>query len=168
MLASVLKYIRYRGTHVLTCPENHNPVAVRVDLLSSDPRPMLKTCSRWPEKEGCDQACVSQLEHSPEKTLVQAIASDWYIGKDCVFCQQPIGDIVWHERPPALRAGDGSTREWKDVRPQDLPVVLASHQPVCWRCHVTESFRHDHPQWVIERRHLTEELKALQPSASVY
>ncbi|HSP16835.1 MAG TPA: hypothetical protein VLV78_18965 [Thermoanaerobaculia bacterium] len=168
MASLVGKWWRYRGTRVITCPENHQPAAVRVALFSGDPRTTLKTCSRWPEKEGCDQACVAELEQSPEKCLVQAIASDWYTGKRCIYCQELIGDIVWHERPPALRAEDGSMREWKDVAPQDLPVLLATHQPVCWRCFVAESFRIQHPEWVIERPRGAEGHETLQPSAAVY
>ena len=168
MLRLIQKYLRYRGTHIITCPENHNAAAVRVDLLSDDPHPRLKTCSRWPEKEGCDQACVTELEDAPKRTLVQAIATDWYTGKQCVYCSEPIGEIVWHERPPALRTGEGKTLQWKDVAPQDLPVVLATHQPVCWRCHITESFRIEHPELVIERPRVAEKHETLEPSGSVY
>ncbi len=164
----ISKLFRYRGTHVITCPENHNPAAVRVSLTSDDPRPRLKSCSRWPEKEGCDQACIGELEQSPKQTLVQAIASDWYTGKSCFYCSKPIGEIVWHERPPALRTEDGSTRQWKDVAPQDLPVVLATHLPVCWRCHITESFRSEHADLVIERPRVAQKHETMQPSASVY
>ncbi len=168
MFGIVRNWLTYRGTHILTCPENHEHAAVRVALGSNGPHVHLRSCTRWPEREGCSQGCVAELEAAPEKTLVQAVASDWYTGKSCVYCAEPIGMIVWHDRPPALRAEDGSTREWKDVAPHQLPDVLATHQPVCWRCHVTESFRRDHPAWVIERTHETEEHDRLRPSTSVY
>ncbi len=168
MVTFIDKWWRFRGTRVITCPENHQPAAVRVALFSRDPHPSLKTCSRWPEKEGCDQACVAELEESPERCLVQAIASDWYTGRRCVYCQELIGDIVWHERPPALRAEDGSTREWKGVAPQELPLLLATAKPVCWRCHVAESFRRQYPEWVIERPRMAEADQILTPSTSVY
>lgn len=168
MFGIVRNFLKYRGTRVLTCPENHEHVAVRVALLAGGPQPRLKTCTRWPEKAGCDQACVGELEAEPRRTLVQAIASDWYTGKSCVICFKPIEEIVWHERPPALRTPQGTTREWKDVAPQELPDVLGSNEPVCWRCHVTESFRREHNEWVIERPQQVEEEKTLEPSASIY
>ena len=168
MFGIVRNLLKYRGTRVLTCPENHEHVAVNVALFAGGPAPRLKSCTRWPEKEGCDQACVRELEAEPHRTLVQAIAADWYTGKSCVYCQSAIDDIVWHERPPALRAPDGTTRDWKSVAPHQLPDVLATHLPVCWRCHVTESFRRDHVEWVIERPHQAEEVKPLEASTSVY
>ena len=168
MLGFVRNLLNYRGTRVLTCPENHQHVAVSVDLFAGGSRPRLKTCTRWPEKEGCDQACVRELEASPKKTLVQAIASDWYTGKSCVFCSGAIEDIVWHERPPALRTPDGATREWKTVAPHELPDVLATHQPVCWRCHVTESFRREHTELVIERPRQSEDEENLGTPTAVY
>jgi len=168
MLGILRNLLKYRGTRVLTCPDNHEHVAVRVALLTGGPTPRLKTCTRWPEKEGCDQACVHQLDTAPRRTLVQAIATDWYTGKTCAFCWNAIEDIVWHERPPALRTPDGATRQWKDVAPQDLPDVLATHLPVCWRCHVTESFRREHAELVIERPQINEEEETLDASVAIY
>ena len=158
----------YRGTHVITCPETHRPVAVRVGALQSSEKTRLKACTRWPEKKDCDQACVPELEAAPHATLVQVIAADWYVGKSCVFCKEPIGKIVWHDRPPALLGVDGTTREWKDIVPQDLPLVLATNRPVCWKCHVTQSFVHEHADWVVNRTKPLQPHKALEPSTSVY
>lgn len=168
MAGIIRNLLKLRGTHVITCPENHEHAAVRVALLTGGDHASLKACSRWPEKEGCDQACVKELEASPRQTLVQAIASDWYVGKGCVYCAKPIEDIVWHERPPALLSPEHTTVQWKDVAPQQLPEILATHEPVCYRCHVVESFRREHTEWVIERPHMTEEQKTLQPSTNVY
>ncbi len=168
MFGIVRNLLKYRGTHVLTCPDNHEHVAVKVGLLQGGSQPRLKSCTRWPEKEGCDQACVGELEASPHQTLVQAIAADWYLGKRCVYCQSAIEDIVWHERPPALRAPDGKTRQWTAVAPHELHEVLATYLPVCYRCHVTESFRRDHIEWVIERPPHVEEETRLEPTEAVY
>ncbi|HEX9163391.1 MAG TPA: hypothetical protein VF980_16910 [Thermoanaerobaculia bacterium] len=161
-------FFKFRGTRVVTCPENHQPVAVRVSAMRSTESLRLGSCTRWPEKEGCDEACVRQIEESPEATLVRAIATDWYTAKKCVVCHAPIAKIVWHERPPAVLAPDGTSREWKDVAPQDLPAVLATHQPVCWKCHVTESFRREHAPLVVERPRPVEPERTLEPSVNVY
>jgi hypothetical protein len=167
---------RFRGTRVITCPENLEPAAVRVDALQAakwqaiagETSLRLTTCSRWPEMQGCGQECLSQIEAAPEQCLVRNIVARWYTGKHCVYCGEGVGEIVWHERPPALRAPDKTSREWKEIAPEQLPVVFATYQPVCWKCHVLESFRREHPDLVVERRHPAEPHPVLQPSVAVY
>jgi hypothetical protein len=41
--------------------------------------------------------------------------------------------------------------EWGQVLPEHLPAVLAAGRPVCWTCHVTETFRREHPELVVDR-----------------
>lgn len=156
----------YRGVHVITCPENHDFAAVKVDLLKPDLK--LKTCSRWPEKKGCDEACLAQISSSPGACRLRSIVTTWYEGKSCHFCAKPVEQIVWHERPPAVLLLSGETREWKDIRPEELPKVFATADPVCWACHIVETFRHDYPERVIERRRIAEPQKAIPPSEAVY
>jgi hypothetical protein len=166
----------YHGVHLITCPENLRPAAVtpaafeaaKWFAVSGETDLHLRSCSRWPEMAGCDQACLPQVANSPRACLVQTLVGSWYEDKQCHFCGRDIADIVWHERPPALRTSDGVTREWKDVAPEDLPDVFATADPVCWACHMVETFRRDHPEMVIERIHGAVEHHAIPPSASVY
>jgi hypothetical protein len=30
--------------------------------------------------------------------------------------------------------------------------VFSTHRPVCWNCHVTETFRRLHPELVVDRK----------------
>lgn len=166
MYGWIQRWRLYHGTHVITCPENLRPAAVRVNTRDADLH--LRTCSRWPEMAGCDEACLSQIEAAPHACRVQAIVAQWYDKKRCHFCARPIGEIVWHERPPALRTRDGRTREWKDVAPQELPDVFATAAPVCWACHVVETFRREHPELVVERARTAAPRHTIKPSASVY
>jgi hypothetical protein len=148
-------WLKWRGSRVITCPENHRPAGVRVDAGraalhgASDLR--LKDCSRWPDKRDCGQECLRQIENSPDGCLVRNILAQWYAGKDCVCCGAPLGHIDWHERKPALMDPDGNTVEWHDILPQQVPDVLATHRPVCWNCHIVEGFRRQHPELVVER-----------------
>jgi Protein of unknown function (DUF1761) len=64
-------YNQYRGTRVVNCPETHAPVAVRFNALraaitglTSKPKLTLADCSRWPERAGCDQACIPDAERA--------------------------------------------------------------------------------------------------------
>jgi hypothetical protein len=173
-------YRKYRGLRLITCPENVRPAAVKVDAfraahwraVSGEPVVNLKSCSRWPEMLGCGEACLTQIEAAPQSCLVRTIVVDWYEGKSCVYCRKPIGPIVWHERPPAIRDANGTTkgitREWTDVRVEDLPGLFRTAEPVCWHCHIVESFRHDHSDLVIERFRIEETQHTIVPSSAVY
>ena len=64
---------KYKGRRVVTCPENERPAGVTVDArhaaatgLAKPPQLRLESCSRWPEKAGCGQQCLSQIEASPK------------------------------------------------------------------------------------------------------
>jgi hypothetical protein len=168
MFGTIAKWMRYRGVRVITCPENLQPAAVRVDVPSLDPGLHLRSCSRWPEMAGCDEACVRQIETSPEACAVRSIVTSWYDGKACHFCAKPIGSIVWHERPPAVRLRSGATAEWKELAPEQLPVVFATAKAVCWACHVVETFRRERPDLIVERVRPSEKPKTLPPSVAVY
>jgi hypothetical protein len=50
-----------------------------------------------------------------------------------------------------LLVPDHTTVEWKQVRPEDVPNVFRTHQPVCWNCHLAGSFRRLHPELVVDR-----------------
>ncbi len=169
-------WLTYRGERIIICPENHKSAAVLVDAsraakwtaIAGKTPLSLSTCSRWPEMAGCGQECLAQVESSPAACAVKTIVTQWYEGKSCAFCGHAIEEIVWHERPPALRAPDGVTREWNEMATELLPSVFATHQAVCWPCHVRESFRYKHPELVIERPPHSEHHHVIPPSLSVY
>jgi hypothetical protein len=151
-------YQRYRGTRLITCPETGCAAAVEVDKKHAastsalgETELRLSSCSRWPEREGCGQECLSQIEASPEGCLVRNMLIEWYRGADCAFCRKEIPEIHWSDHKPALRTPEGRTIEWSDVRPEDLPRVLATHERVCWNCHIAQSFRAQFPGLAVER-----------------
>jgi hypothetical protein len=154
----VRTYRRYRGTRVILCPESGEPAAVEVDATlaaatqASTGKPLLQlaTCSRWPERQGCGQECLAQIEAAPEDCLARTMLARWYEGKRCVFCHHEIGAIHWMDHRPSLRNPQGATVDLADVRPEELPRVLSSHAPVCWNCHIAETFRRQHPELVVD------------------
>lgn len=169
-------WFRVRGVRVITCPENLQPAAVTIDAakaakmmaITGEEDLHLTTCSRWPEMAGCAQECLTQISRSEDGCSLKALVTQWYQGKFCVVCRQPMEKIVWHERPAALRTPRGTTCEWKDILPQNIPATFATHEPVCWRCHVVESFRREHPEMVVARAHVQEPHPTLAPSTAVY
>jgi hypothetical protein len=101
-------YHRYEGARPVTCPENHQHVAVSLDAIHaavtglagpSDLR--LADCTRWPERWKCDRACLSEvLQAQPYRLgevkitskriyhipVMLAAFAAWYIG------------AVWHSQ----------------------------------------------------------------------
>lgn len=155
----VRAFFHFRGKRLVTCPETRKVEAVNVaageaalGVFFNEPTLRLKQCSRWPEHQDCGQDCLQQIETDPESCLVWNQVSKWYEGKKCVFCQKPIGALQHLDHAPALLGPDFRTTEWKFIRPEHLPEVFSTHQPVCWNCHVSESFRRLHPELVTDRR----------------
>jgi hypothetical protein len=151
-------YLRFKGKAVVVCPENNQPAGVEVSALSAALTAVggrlelrLDTCTRWPEKMGCGQECLASIQTSPESCLMRSILGDWYRDKTCTYCQRPFGEISWIDHEPALLTPDGAGLEWRDVPAEGLQGVLATHKPVCWNCHVAESFRREHPDLVTDR-----------------
>ena len=74
---AITTWFRFRGRHVVRCPESRTLAAVTVDrghaattavLEEADVR--LATCSRWPERKGCEEGCAAQIAASPALTRV--------------------------------------------------------------------------------------------------
>lgn len=166
VLAIAILVIRYalaawqaRGQRLVTCPETRETVAVDVDTTTAalaetftgHAKFELTNCTRWPERKDCGRECLSQIEDAPENCLVRNILAAWYADKDCAVCKTPLGPVEWHDHKPALMDAGGRTLEWSDIPPEQIPEFLSTHQPVCWNCHVAESFRRLHPDLVTDR-----------------
>lgn len=158
-------YFAFRGKRLITCPETHKAAAIDVaareaalTALLGEPTLRLDRCSRWPERQGCGQECLRQVEADPDNCLLWNIVSNWYQGQSCVYCHKRFAPLRHLDHAPALLAPDDTTAEWNEFRPEQLPDVFSTFQPVCWDCHVTETFRHKHSELVTDRHrdvHLT-------------
>lgn len=158
LIISIEAYFKYRRQMLVTCPENHQRAAVRVDVMNAVKQTLygreslrLSECSRWPERAGCGQDCLAEIEADPKACTVWTLVTDWYRGKNCVYCQRPFEEVHWHDRPPALRTPDGKTLQWDEVAAEKLPEIFETHLPVCWSCHMAETFRREHPEHVVDR-----------------
>lgn len=158
LVLAVRSYRRFRGKMLITCPESKTPEAVDVQsgraaltALVGTPSLRLKDCTRWPERADCGQDCLAQVADHPQDCLVRNIVARWYEGKDCAFCGKSIATIDWLKQRPALLSPDRRTVQWDEVHPERLPEVFATHRPVCWNCHIAESFRREHPERVVDR-----------------
>ena len=150
-------YGRFRGSRVVICPETITPEAVEVDAVhaawtaaTGHRRFSLTCCSRWPERGGCPQQCLSQIEEAPDGCLVRERVARWYEDSACAFCGKAIGPIHWFDRRPGLVGRDRQVRDWRDLAVEDLAEYFASSRPVCFDCSLAETFRARVPDLVVE------------------
>ena len=116
------------------------------------PQLRLDACTRWPEKRGCGQECLGQIEGAPDACLLRNILADWYQGKTLRVLRPRVrrGLTGTTTSPRSSRwtarsstgAASGPSRSWTCSRPTD---------PVCWDCAVAEGFRRAHPELVTDR-----------------
>jgi hypothetical protein len=156
--AAARQMFKYRGSMLVTCPETRKAAAVKIatplaglKAFFGKQQLKLSDCSRWPERADCGQDCICQVEGDPESHRVWTIASKWYSGRKCAYCQKPFEALSHMDRRPALRDSDGRTTEWDELPEEMLPEALAKCQPVCWSCHIAQTFRREHPERVVER-----------------
>ena len=152
-------WLRLRGTRVVTCPETHKPAAVTIDTGHAAVTAVweradltLATCSRWPEREGCDQACVPQIVESPDDTRAHSLAARFFDGQRCAICRQRIDRIHAGTLQPGLL--DPVTRDvdaWDEMPPEGLPDAFQTRLAICPNCTLVESFRRRYPDRVVER-----------------
>ncbi|MGH7823388.1 MAG: hypothetical protein ACREQ9_26810 [Candidatus Binatia bacterium] len=141
-------YYRYRGRHVVLCPENRRSAVVEIDgrrvaaaSALGKTRLRIARCSRWPEHEECDRGCLGQVEEEPEATRLRALLDRWYEGKTCFLCHRPFESVEWWERPPAVMGDDGFTHDFRDLAEDAVLAMLDTGRPVCRNCHLAETFR---------------------------
>jgi hypothetical protein len=151
-------YLKFRGKMIVLCPETHLPAAVRVaaakvglEAALGQAQLELNDCSRWPERQACGQECLAQIEGAPKACLVKTIIDRWYQGQECVYCHQPFGEIHWHDHPAALLDNKRKTIQWNEILAENLQEALGTYRPVCWNCHIVETFRREHPERVVDR-----------------
>ena len=158
LMSPVREVLRFRGKMLVTCPETRKPAAVKVATWRATLAALLgrrdielSNCSRWPEREDCGQDCICQITADPESHRVWSIASQWFDGKKCVYCRKPIEKVSHFDRRPALLNAERKTIEWDRIPAEKLPEALCGCLPVCWSCHITETFLREHPERVVFR-----------------
>lgn len=158
VVPAIRAYFTFRGKRLVICPETEKTETVDVaegfaalTAAYGQPKLCLEDCTRWPERNECNQECLRQVQADPQQSRVWNIVSTWYNGKKCVYCRKRFDPLKHLDHAPALLAPDGITMEWKEFRPEQLPNIFSTYKPVCWNCHTTQTFRRVHPELVIDR-----------------
>ena len=92
----------------------------------------------------------TRLVTGPENQ-VRTMLAKFYAGKRCVLCGASFDSIKSWGHCNALMEPGKQTMEWIEIASERLPDVLQSHRPVCWNCHIAETFRRQHGDLVIDR-----------------
>ncbi len=172
----LVRLFRYRGKHVIICPETGAPAGTEIDAplaagfwFPIEPGIVVRNCSRWPEHGACDQACAAQIESARGQTLVRNIVTDWYRDRTCALCTRPIGAIGGETLPAGVLTPDGELHDWSAIAPADLPRVLARAVAICPRCELAEDFRRRFPELVVDRPASTHPSPSVvSPSRAIY
>jgi hypothetical protein len=149
---------QFSGERVIVCPETGKQAMVEVDAryagltaLVGQTDLRLESCWRWPLRQDCGQECLLQLDVAPEECLVRSVLEKWYRGKSCAFCDRPFEKIELIDHQPALLGLDGVTKEWREIPISSAIEAVRTCRPVCWNCHIAQTFRREHPDLVVER-----------------
>jgi hypothetical protein len=148
-------WLKYRGSRVIMCPENRRPAGVVVNAAHAAKTALgkselrLASCSRWPERAGCGQECLAQIEAAPEDCLLRNIISRWSAGKVCASCGRAIVGTEW-TGAAFLQAGNLSIL-WSEVPADKLYGVMAAALPLCFACHLANTLVRESPELVVDR-----------------
>ncbi len=148
----------FGGERVIICPETGKQAMVEVDVqhaaltsLVGQTDLRLEHCTRWPIKQECGQDCLLQLDCASEECLVRSVLEKWYREKTCAFCKRPFDEPHMIDHKPALLNPEGLTVTWTQIPLAGANKAMANCLPVCWNCHVAQTFRRDHSELVVER-----------------
>jgi hypothetical protein len=79
------------------------------------------------------------------------VLEKWYRAKTCAFCKRPFESIQIIDHKPALLNPEGVTVEWMQIPLAGVNEAMASCLPVCWNCHVAQTFHRERVDLVVER-----------------
>jgi len=158
-LQATARVWKFHGQMLVTCPENEKRAAVRVGIIRAALNEFfnigqikLCACSRWPRRRNCGQDCLRQIERHPEEHRVWNVASKWFTGEKCAYCHKPIEPLSHLDHSPALLSvQERKTVEWRNLPAEELPEVFSECLPVCWNCHMTETFLRKFPGRAVMR-----------------
>jgi hypothetical protein len=169
MAVRALRIVRnVHGARVVTCPETGHPAGVAIDVRHAvtsgffggagraflgwrPPAPdiRLRGCSRWSTRGRCDERCVWEAAEAGSTT--RAIVERALIGKPCAFCGKRLERVAFLDHYAALLQPDRTTIEWPEIPAEHMRESLMTQPPVCWDCHVAETFRRQYPELVTDR-----------------
>ena len=128
---------------VITCPETRQSAAVKLDigyrirtLLRGRELLQLKSCSRWPERQACDQECLLQVDLNP--AILEGVLRTWYADKTCALCNRELHEQDWSLGRFSAVDEAGRFVCGSELPLRKLPMAAEHYRPVCWPCHLDQ------------------------------
>ena len=89
------------------------------------------------------------ITHDPTAT---DLLKRFFDGKSCAICKRVIAPVQrTGPKPGLLNPETHETHAWDQIPNENLQAALDTHLPLCSACVLAESFRHDHPDLVVDR-----------------
>jgi hypothetical protein len=136
-------YRRNRGKRIITCPESKVHEEVEVDsrhafvtALRGREELRLKSCSRWPEREGCGQECLAEIAPAPDS--VMRLVRKWYEAEGCATCGSAFTPRDWEGQRLGLLDQGLNLIAIRDLPFEGLPLSLRQYRAICAKCHRKE------------------------------
>jgi hypothetical protein len=98
-----------------------------------------------------------QPRSNPHDAATTAQLRQFFGGKQCASCSRPIAPVHAGElRPGLLNASTHEAMAWDEIPAANLSTTLESHMAICSACLITETFRREHPELVVDRHRTVE------------
>lgn len=92
---------------------------------------------------------------NPHDAATTAQLKRYFEGKACAACNRPIPP-VHAPRPGLLNSTTHEAIAWDDIPVGNLSATLDSHMPICPNCLITETFRRQYPELIVDRHRTIE------------
>jgi len=145
-------YLRYSGARQVECPEDRHAAIVNIDArhaaisgIDGHSDTVLCDCTRWPERAGCDRACLAQavelepytpgqvpattkpIHHLP---VILAAFAAWCLG--AIWHSQYLFRARWMDAVGLTRAEVRQMRWWLSPHLLTVAVCLLFAYGVAW------------------------------------
>ena len=126
-------------------------------------------------KASAARAAGSNGDRAPAPPAHAVVAHDqaatdllkrFFDNKPCAICKRVIPPVQrTGPKPGLLNPETHETQAWDHIPNENLQATLDTHVPLCSACVLAESFRHNHPELVVDRdrshgAHATERVAA--------
>ena len=117
----------YKEVRAVACPDNLQPVAVRLDAGRA---------------AVTGRECLSQIAGAPRGCAARASIANGRRRSNCALCGADLSRTSPNDPRPVLMSKDGkTTMEWDQVPPERLLLTLSTHIQICRNCHGSQSRR---------------------------
>ena len=92
------------------------------------------------------------VKSNPHDAATTAQLKQFFGGRQCASCTRPIPPVRAGElRPGLLNSITHEAIAWDEIPAANLSTTLEGHVAICSACLISETFRRQHPELVVDR-----------------